>query len=344
MAAYNVETSAAGVRPSTTLACPICKSREISAYAIVGEGSQRNGVETYRVLRCRAHGVEFADAVPVDSASDAARKGSLDRTYGTLDEGTKARYADFMDRVERVVGAAPGRLHDVGCGNGQLLYEARRRGWQVQGNDLVGGVRSGLEQRGIAFYHGSLAQLSPSPESCDVVTSFCVLPHHLVEPDPEMQAAYAMLKPGGWLVLQLPDNGTLRLAGKALYALLAGFRPRTARWILANLYGPGGHQYAFNPTNITEYLEKIGFAEIIIEPYYPAVGPTLARFQSAGLSTRLAASASVRSLRLLSRISGLPNHMIAFAKKSRRNSPSSVLGKKTTAEADGNPACGRNHA
>jgi SAM-dependent methyltransferase len=225
--------------------------------------------------------VEFADAVPSDSASDATCKASLDRMYGTLDEGVNARYVDFMDRVERVVGAAPGRLHDVGCGNGQLLYEARRRGWHVQGNDLVGGVGSDLERHGITFYRGSLAQLSLSLRSCDLMTSFCVLPHHLLEPGPEMQAAYAMLKPGGWLVLQLPDNGTLRIAGKALYALLAEFRPRPARWILANLYGPGGHQYAFNRTNITEYLKKIGFGQILVESYYPAVGPTLARFQSA---------------------------------------------------------------
>ena len=60
-----------------------------------------------------------------------------------------------------------------------------------------------------------------------MVTSFCVLPHHLVEPGPEMQAAYTMLKPGGWLVLQLPDNGTLRLAGKA-YILAAGRVPAAA--------------------------------------------------------------------------------------------------------------------
>lgn len=314
MDANNVETSAAGDHSSTTVACPICKSRKISAYSIVGEGSQQNGVESYRVLRCRAHGVEFADAVPV-YACDAERKASLDKMYGPLGDGANVRYVDFMNRVERVVGAMRGRLHDVGCGNGQLLYEARRRGWWVQGNDLVEAVRTDLEQRGIPFYHGSLTQLSLSPESCDVVTSFCVLPHHLVEPDAEMQAAYAMLRPGGWLVLQLPDNGTLRRAGKSLYALLAGFRPRTARWILANLYGPGGHQYAFNRTNITEYLKKIGYGQIFVESYYPALGPTLARFQSAGLSTRLAASAGVRSLRFLGRISRLPNHMIAFAKK-----------------------------
>ena len=144
MAAYNIETSAASVRLSTALACPICKSREISAYAIVGKGSQPNGVEIYRVLRCRVHGVEFADAVPVDSTCDAERKVSLDKMYGPLDDGANARYVDFMNRVERVVGVIRGRLHDVGCGNGQLLHEARRRGWRVQGNDLVEAVRTDL--------------------------------------------------------------------------------------------------------------------------------------------------------------------------------------------------------
>jgi 2-polyprenyl-3-methyl-5-hydroxy-6-metoxy-1,4-benzoquinol methylase len=85
-----------------------------------------------------------------------------------------------MNRVEAIVGPANGRiLHDVGCGTGSLIFEARRRGWRVQGSDIVPGVKQRHRKNGIRCLIGTLSDLSIPDEFCDVVTSFCVLPHHL---------------------------------------------------------------------------------------------------------------------------------------------------------------------
>ena len=119
-----------------------------------------------------------------------------------------------MDRVEAVAAAHPGAvLHDVGCGNGQLLFEARRRGWRVQGNDVVSnsGVRRLMELSGIRCLIGNLSELELELGSCDVVTSFCVLPHHLADPTPEMRVVQRILKPGdrrsGSVRIQPSDSG-----------------------------------------------------------------------------------------------------------------------------------------
>ncbi len=297
--------------------CPICRSHRTQDYAVVGYGSQPAGVAFFPVLRCRRHGVEFADALPRPQ-TDAVCAASLDNLYGVASE-PQERYVDFMDRVERIAGRqAGGVLHDVGCGNGQLLLEARRRGWRVQGNDIVSSVKARLDQHGVACRVGGLADLDVEPDSCDVVTSFCVLPHHLIDPAADMQTARRMLKPGGWLVLQLPVDGMYRKAAKGIYNAYWPGRPtRLARHVLGNVYGPGGHQFAYSRANLLEYLRACGFGEVVLEPYVLPARFSVARFKSRPLWFRVTAGFAVRTLNYASVLFRLPNHAIAFAQKPR---------------------------
>jgi hypothetical protein len=107
----------------TTLACPLCESHRPDDYKVVGYGSQADGVREFHVLRCRVHGVEFADALPKPCV-DSKQKAGLDYCYGDPNE-PNLRYIDFMDRVEAVTRPAGERLlHDVGCCNGQLMFRS----------------------------------------------------------------------------------------------------------------------------------------------------------------------------------------------------------------------------
>jgi len=297
----------------TTLRCPLCNSYRATDYSIIGYGSQPSGgVARFAVLRCRRHGVEFADALPA-ACSPETKEQSLRQLYGDPAIST-ARYVDFMDRVETLVGPARGRvLHDVGCGVGHLLIEARRRGWVVQGNDIVAGVKTIVEKNGIRCLIGSLSGLEIPRESCDVVTSFCVLPHHLTDPTSDMLASARILKSGGWLVLQFPDNGLYRRVVKLIYRTL-GDSAKT-RSLLANLYGPGGHQFAFERNNLTKYLSMCGFKEAICKAYSGAPQFTLARFHEKPFWYRLLAATAVHTLKGASDLFKIPNHSIVFARK-----------------------------
>lgn len=297
----------------TTLSCPICNSHAACDYSVVGYGSQPpGGVRDFAVLRCLRHGVEFADAIPPARDSNAAKE-SLYCLYGDP-AASSHRYVEFMNRVEAIVGPANGRiLHDVGCGTGSLLFEARRREWRVQGSDIVPGVKHGIEENGIPCLIGSLADLSIPDELCDVVTSFCVLPHHLTEPTADMLTVARILKPGGWFVLQFPDNGSFRKVGKMLSRLLGS--STLSRSIMANLYGPGGHQFAFTRTNLEEYLSACGFKGTIFQSYSASPKYALARFHDKPLWYRVAASFAVYGLKITSEGLGMPNHSIAFTRK-----------------------------
>lgn len=298
------------------LACPICESHEAKDYTVIARGSQpTGGVEDFAVLRCRRHGVEFADAPGIPASAEGFER-SLSDTYGAGDESLP-RYVDFLDRVESVVGRrSGGTLHDVGCGNGQLLFEARRRRWNIQGNDIAPSVKGRLEPAGVACWIGRLSDLPLEPDSCDLVTSFCVLPHHLSNPTPDMLAAYRMLKPGGWLALQLPADGLWRRTGKAIYRLYWPWRAtHFSRYVIANLYGPGGHQFAYTRENLATYLRECGFGQVVYRTCFPSPRFTLARFNTKPPWVRVGAWTAVTGLMIAGRLLDLPNHMIAYARK-----------------------------
>ena len=133
-----------------------------------------------------------------------------------------------------------------------------------------------------------------------------------------MLAVERILKPGGWFVLQLPANGLFRRVGKALYCVYWPWGASAfSRFVLGNLYGPGGHQFAYTHDNLNEYLLKCGFVEVRFVPYYPASRFTLMRFEMKPLWFRGAAFLAVSLLNVAGRAVGLPNHAIAYARKAR---------------------------
>lgn len=102
----------------------------------------------------------------------------------------------------------PGRLLDIGCGNGRLLWLARRAGWQVQGLELsVEMARYASSRVGCPVRAADFLALEPAPEereSFDVVSLRHVL-EHLPEPRPAMERIGALLKPGGLLLVEMPN-------------------------------------------------------------------------------------------------------------------------------------------
>jgi SAM-dependent methyltransferase len=297
------------------LVCPICDSSNPDDYELLGYGTHDDGSAPFPLVRCRRDAIEFANALPVSQAQDAPQA-ALDQLYGAAGEPS-GRYIDFMNQVEAIVGPAGGRtLHDVGCGNGQLLLEALRRGWRVQGNDIVPSVRARIEAHGVRCFTGQLSELPLQGESCDVVTSFCVLPHHLVRPTPEMIAVHQMLKPGGWLILQLPVSGPMRVVLKAIGRVALPWGPtRLSRFMLGNICNPGGHQFAFTQQTVARYLRQRGFTDILSMPYRLPRRYTLARFTEYPWWVRTLASLAVGLLQLIARSCRMPNHSLVFARK-----------------------------
>jgi len=81
-------------------------------------------------IKRRNKRIAFAGQYPFYSRARAAKEGSqLDPT---------AARAPFLARADRLSGVSPqpGRIFDIGCGDGFFLDTMRARGWEVSGGDI----------------------------------------------------------------------------------------------------------------------------------------------------------------------------------------------------------------
>jgi SAM-dependent methyltransferase len=194
--------------------------------------------ERFSILRCRGCGVGRTDPIPADLAPYYA-------SYHGGRHGATVRFC--LRRRMRLLcaaGSPPGRLLDIGCGDGSFLLTARAEGWTVAGTEFN---PQAARERGLNISE-SLDELR-ADERFDCITLWHSL-EHLHEPVVVMQRVRQLLAPGGTVLIAVPDSGGLqaRLFGRhwlhldvprhlyhydrcSLESLLqaAGFRPCTWR-------------------------------------------------------------------------------------------------------------------
>ena len=98
----------------------------------------------------------------------------------------------------------PGRLLDVGCGNGAFLQMAQAAGWSVQGIDFDPLAVAEARRQGLAVDLGGIDQLAAQAQTYDWITCSHVL-EHVHEPHQLLQSLHRLLRPCGTLWLQTPN-------------------------------------------------------------------------------------------------------------------------------------------
>jgi SAM-dependent methyltransferase len=116
--------------------------------------------------------------------------------------------------------AEPGRLLDVGCGRGDLAEWFADRGWSVAGVEPAADAARQAEKRGIEMHRGTLDDAPWPPGSFDAVTFNHAL-EHVPDPQLTLQQARALLRPGGLVVVSVPNFGAWqrRMFGTAWFPL-----------------------------------------------------------------------------------------------------------------------------
>ncbi|MHB8171592.1 MAG: class I SAM-dependent methyltransferase [Thermincolia bacterium] len=132
-----------------------------------------------------------------------------------------------------------GRMLEVGCASGSFLHRMSGEGWEVEGVEFSAKAASLARSLGYKVHAGSL-ETAPEPDHpYDLVTGWMVL-EHLHDPILVLRKLYRWTKPGGWLVVSVPNAESLEahIFKDCWYALqlpthLYHYTPRTLEMILA---------------------------------------------------------------------------------------------------------------
>lgn len=124
------------------------------------------------------------------------------------------------------------RIVEVGSFVGGFLELARTAGWHAVGVDPNPQLAESCESRGLSVFRGTLEQFAPreAPGSIDAITIWNTF-DQLPDPTPTLDAAAALLRPGGVLAVRVPHG----LAFRRLHGRRARVRGSARRWIDAML-------------------------------------------------------------------------------------------------------------
>lgn len=126
----------------------------------------------------------------------------------------RANATDALDRLEQFV-QPPGSLLDFGCGWGFFLGVARERGWEPYGLEpLPGHAVHARTKFGATVVTDILRDGAFASNFFEAITAFQVL-EHLPDPAGDLARLRGMLKPGGIILIEVPniDTFSVRLLG-----------------------------------------------------------------------------------------------------------------------------------
>lgn len=137
-----------------------------------------------------------------------------------------------------------GKLFEAGSGTGAFLKLMDELGWDVYGCDISPSACAVAASMGLTNISCGPFDPTAHPQRFfDAVVLYHVL-EHLPDPHAAIRGFYGLLKPGGELVMSLPNTGGL-----------------TARIFRKNWIGYEAprHLVSYNPKNLSLVLEKSGF-------------------------------------------------------------------------------------
>ena len=161
-----------------------------------------------------------------------------------------------MDKILKS-GVLPdkGKILDVGCGKGEFLANMKEKGWEDYGVEAaaVAAVYA-QEKMGVNVLNCRLDEANFTDLYFDVVTFWHAL-EHLHDPSAVLAAVNRILKPGGHLLIALPN-----------------FRSLQARIMKSDWYHLDipRHIFHFTPQTITQLLVKTGFRVLSTDFVSPA--------------------------------------------------------------------------
>jgi SAM-dependent methyltransferase len=243
-----LQTSKALERWAVAPVCCVCGALQRPLFAIEG----------FWYCRCPRCGLTSSDPVPDSQTIEAhyaakfqSGNYKLSRDYAPQ---LMTRYKQFVDFAGRLVDfkSAP-RVLDVGCFTGDMLCLMQQAGADVYGLELQReAVEIAAEKLPGRIFAADVHSNDFTQLDFDLVTMTGVI-EHVTEPVKLLRRCADLLKPGGAIMLETPDSGSLlcRLMGR--------------RW---PPYSAVEHIHLFSSRSLRKALEEVGFSNVTTWPHW----------------------------------------------------------------------------
>jgi SAM-dependent methyltransferase len=229
-------------------ACPVCAGRDFRALL---------QVDTHPVVRCTGCGLQLTNPQP----SDAELAAIYGPNYVLVENDpageamvlrSKRATADYyLDLLAAARVRAPGKLLEIGCGQGHFLRQAANRGFDVTGVEYsqfaCERARANLESRGRVL-QGEITVLAPEAAAYDVCV-LCDVIEHVRDPGAFLREIFRLLRPGGVLLVVTPSLDSW--SARAL----------RSRWMEYK----AEHLFYYAPATLRRQLAGAGFGDVAIK-------------------------------------------------------------------------------
>ncbi len=138
--------------------------------------------------------------------------------------------------------AKPGRLLEIGCGDGARLALFRDAGWNVEGVEVdEEAAKIASERHQVPVRHGELHSLRYADGHFDAVVMNHVL-EHVHDPSALLTECFRLVRPGGSVISVTPNSRSF------------GYSQFKQYWIGLD---PPRHLHVFNPHNLLRLVQHI---------------------------------------------------------------------------------------
>jgi ubiquinone/menaquinone biosynthesis C-methylase UbiE len=208
-----------------------------------------------RIVRCRECSHIYPNPMPYPARSlDDLYTDTDDYFQGHDVEAKKQSALEKMRYFEQTLGHR-GRYLDVACGRGESLWAARESGWEYEGVDASSTyLEWAAEHLGVRGRLGTLDEVKFPDNHFDAITMNAII-EHLYDPYSTMREVFRILKPGGLLWFDAPNEDGLYMRIGNLY-----MRAQGRDWVvtLAPTFPPY-HVQGFNPRSLRKLLARVNF-------------------------------------------------------------------------------------
>ena len=251
--------TAPAIRTRPYPACCLCGATGMELYAGL-EDRLFSAPGKWNLKRCpnSGCGLVWLDPMPVEEDlplayqnyythddSTVISHGVLGWLYRALLWATGLAHQRAALRSMYLADTSPGRLLEVGCGAGEQLAHLRKRGWEVEGQEID--AKSAERARslyGLRVHLGTLPSLVLPDAAYDAVTMNHVI-EHVLDPVLLLKECHRILKPGGILVAITPNIESY------------GHHHFGSCW---RDLDPPRHLHIFSPRTLRKTVEQAGFS------------------------------------------------------------------------------------